>query len=98
MVLHGTSDALALELDSKAEMDGRLSHDAATGSLPTAINGWTTMAPNLALSKHDLIQSMISTAMCEIGVLFFKHLRNNLKRTDQPKVLRINFLSIYGLP
>ena len=31
--------------------------------LLTAINGLTTMAPNLALSKHVLIQNMISSKL-----------------------------------
>jgi hypothetical protein len=31
--------------------------------LPITINGWITMAPNLALSKHILIQNMISSKL-----------------------------------
>jgi hypothetical protein len=63
-------------------MEGRLSHDAATGSLLTAINSLTTMVPNLVLSKHILIQSIISDKLQDDKALKDDHavrrIRSNL--------------------
>jgi hypothetical protein len=44
----------ALELGSKAEMEGSSLVMPQLAFLPITINGWITMAPNLALSKHIL--------------------------------------------
>jgi hypothetical protein len=59
------TQALALELGSKAEIEGvsrSLTMPQLT-FLPITMNGLIMIAPNIALSKPNLIQSMVSSKL-----------------------------------
>jgi hypothetical protein len=66
-----TGSEAKVHLNSTAswQLTVRLSHNAATGSPLTAINGLPTLAPNLALSRHILVQNMISSTLQDDKVL-----------------------------
>lgn len=63
--MRSTEARFVLESGNEAEMEGR-SRPVVMPQLAlllTAINGLATMAPNLALSQHVLIQDMISSKL-----------------------------------
>jgi hypothetical protein len=56
--------------------------------LPITINSWTTMAPNLALSKYILIQNIISSK---------SHDKQLLKDDNIAKTANCSDRTVYGI-